>query len=135
MKYTYIHFSQKNDCLLEHCLSFHLPILDISTQSFLPLNLTNVSQVRVRALSFPIITHTIKWFSLTVKEGTRLFKNFDRNNFIVDMNTLVADRIYNLASNIFKSDNVILNDCYYALGHNIFYQERDLTGFSRVSFQ
>ena len=60
MKYTYIPFSQKNECLSEHCLSFHLPILDISTQSFLPLNLSNVSQVRIRTLSFPITTHNIK---------------------------------------------------------------------------
>ena len=38
-----------------------------------------------------------------IKERTKLFKHFDRNN--LDMDSFVADRINKLASNIIKSDN------------------------------
>ena len=68
----------------------------------------------IRTLIFHILTYNIElWhFSSTVKERTKLFKHFDRNNFLVDMDSFVADRINNLASNIIKSDNHISNDCY-----------------------
>ena len=144
MKYTYMYvpFSQKNECLSEHCWSFHLPVLDISTQSFLPflpLNSSNLSQVSVRMTI--LSEHSVFLLLLItsnnfIRQSKRvLFKHFDRKNFIVDMETFEADRINNLTNNIFKCDNDILNDCYYAIGHNIFYQDWDLTGFSRVSFQ
>ena len=65
----------------------------------------------IRTLIFHILTYNIElWhFSSTVKERTKLFIHFDRNNFLV---YIVADRINNLASNIIKSDNHISNDCY-----------------------
>mgnify|MGYP001796132160 FL=1 len=46
-----------------------------------------------------------KHFSSTVKL-------FDRNNFMVDMDTFVAGRIDKLVNNIITSENHILNDCY-----------------------
>ena len=68
----------------------------------------------IKTLIFPILTYNIElWhFSSTVKERTKLFKHFDRNFFLVDMDTFEADKINNLASNIIISDNHILNDCY-----------------------
>ena len=58
---------------------------------------------------FHILTYNMElWhFPSTVKERTKLFKHFDRNNFIVhvDMDTFVADRINKLAKIIIESDN------------------------------
>ena len=65
-------------------------------------------------LIFPILTYNIElWhFYSTVKEPTKLFKHFDRKNFIAGMDTFVAGQMNKLANIITKSDIHMLNDFY-----------------------
>jgi hypothetical protein len=68
----------------------------------------------IKTLIFPILTYNIElwYFSSTVRERTRLFKHFIRNNFSIDITSYVVERIHILATNYANWDEHILNNCY-----------------------
>ena len=84
-------------------------------------NLNNSSQASFRktillqrSSFFLFLPTTLNYgfFYPTVKERTKLRKHFNRNSFMVYMDTFVAGSINKLANNIIESDNHISNDCY-----------------------
>ena len=68
----------------------------------------------IETLILPVLTYNIElWFySATQAERDKLLKNFFRNGYVFDCNSLVDEKIFSTASNIIESDNHILNECY-----------------------
>ena len=55
----------------------------------------------IKTLIFPVLTYNIElwYFSATVNDRKRLLKHFNRNNFSVDVDSFVVERIHSIASN------------------------------------
>ena len=68
----------------------------------------------IKTLIFPVLTYNIElwYFSATVNDRKRLLKHFNRNNFSVDVDSFVVERIHSIASNYASWDDHILNECY-----------------------
>ena len=68
----------------------------------------------MKTLIFPVLTYNIElwYFSATVNDRKRLLKHFNRNNFSVDVESFVVERIHSVASNYASWDDHILKGCY-----------------------
>ena len=69
----------------------------------------------MKTLIFPVLTYNSElwYFSATVNDRKRLLKHFNRNNFSVDVESFVVERIHSIASNYASwDDHIILNECY-----------------------